>query len=165
MRLRKWQPRGEDFSSSFGELWRTTNARISAIRVGHQHAHHRAIKGIRPKPTEVIKRFGYSNISKGLRRLEHLCEGQFSGTVRLVQTLPSALDVSPDVVRRAVEDTKRYFRETEEAAWRASGRSLGARKNWLPPRLTPLIIRARYNSGQIGDRRYSIIRLAARLIF
>ena len=59
-------------------------------------------------------------MSKGLRRLEHLCEGDFKGTTALIQALPDALGVSAEVVKEAVEETQRYLRETEEAAWRAA---------------------------------------------
>ena len=36
--------------------------------------------------------------------------------------LPAALEVPVDVIKRAVEDTQRYIREAEEAAWRAAFR-------------------------------------------
>ncbi len=70
-------------------------------------------------PTQVVRRAGYSNIAKGLRRFGQLCDGQFHGTKGLVQGLPSALEVSPDVVKEAVEKSQRYLREAEEAEWRA----------------------------------------------
>lgn len=70
--------------------------------------------------TDLVRHAGYTNITKGLRRLEQLCEGEFRGTRGLIQALPSILEVSPDIVAKAVEDTQRHFRETEEAAWRAA---------------------------------------------
>ena len=71
------------------------------------------------RPTELIRRCGYKNVSKGLRRLEHFCQGNFTGSDTLIRALPSALDVPEEAVRAAVEDTKRQIHEAEEAAWRA----------------------------------------------
>ncbi len=70
--------------------------------------------------TELVRRAGYANIAKGLRRLDELCDGEFRSTRGLLKSLPSVLEVPADVVVKAVEDTKRYFRETEDAAWRAA---------------------------------------------
>ena len=36
--------------------------------------------------------------------------------------LPAALEVPVDVVKKAVDETKRYLHESEEAAWRAAFR-------------------------------------------
>lgn len=69
---------------------------------------------------ELVRRSGYTNISKGLRRLDELCDGDFRSARGLIQALPTALEVSSDVVAKAVEDTQRHFRETEEAAYRSS---------------------------------------------
>ncbi len=60
---------------------------------------------------DLARRAGYTNISKGLRRLEQLCVGEFRSTRAIIQALPSVLHVSPDEVKRAVEDTQRQFRE------------------------------------------------------
>ncbi len=38
----------------------------------------------------------------------------------LIPTLPAALDVPTDLVRKAVEDTQREIHEAEEAAWKAA---------------------------------------------
>ena len=38
----------------------------------------------------------------------------------LIPTLPAALDVPTDLVRKAVEDTQREIHEAEETAWRAA---------------------------------------------
>jgi len=74
---------------------------------------------LRLRPVELVRRCGYKNISKGLRRHEQLCQGDFSSSTTLIRTLPSALDVPEEVVTAAVEDTKRQIHEAEEAAWRA----------------------------------------------
>jgi hypothetical protein len=74
------------------------------------------------RPVELIRRCAYRNISKGLRRLESLSHGHFDGTEGLIRGLPAGLDVPADVVREAVEQTKRQIFEAREAAWRAAFR-------------------------------------------
>ena len=71
---------------------------------------------------ELIRRCGYQNVSKGLRRLEQLRIGDFKKSAGLIDKLPAALEVPVDVIKRAVEDTQRYIREAEEAAWRVAFR-------------------------------------------
>ena len=70
--------------------------------------------------TDLIRRAGWRNITKGLRLLDEICVGDFHRTRTLLQALPTALEVSPDEVRQAVEHTQRHIRETEEAAYRSS---------------------------------------------
>jgi len=70
--------------------------------------------------TDLIQRAGYTNIAKGLRRLDELCDGDFGTSRGLLHILPSVLEISPDVVTKAVEATKRQFKDTEEAAYRSS---------------------------------------------
>jgi hypothetical protein len=72
------------------------------------------------RPVELIRRCGYKNVSKGLRRLEHFCQGNFTGSDTLIRTLPAALDVPDEAIRKAVEDTQRQIHEAKEAAWRAA---------------------------------------------
>ena len=79
-------------------------------------------EGLGLRPTDLVRRCGYQNISKGLRRLEELRVGNFVRASGLVRMLPAALEVSSDVVDRAIEQTKRCVRECAEAAWRASFR-------------------------------------------
>ena len=74
------------------------------------------------RPVELVRRCGYQNLSKGLRRLEELCVGDFARTTGLVRALPTALEVPVDAVREAVEKTQRYLHESAEAAWRAEFR-------------------------------------------
>jgi hypothetical protein len=71
---------------------------------------------------ELIRRCGYQNVSKGLRRLEQLRVGDFKKSAGLIDKLPAALDVPVEVIKQAVEDSQRYIREAEEAAWRAAFR-------------------------------------------
>ncbi len=72
------------------------------------------------RPVELIRRCGYKNISKGIRRLEQLRQGDFSSSSTLIRTLPAALDVPAEAVREAVDNTQRQIHEAEEAAWRAA---------------------------------------------
>jgi hypothetical protein len=74
------------------------------------------------RPVELVRRCGYQNVSKGLRRLEQLRAGEFARTTGLVRALPTALEVPVDAVREAVEKTQRYLQECAEAAWRADFR-------------------------------------------
>ena len=71
---------------------------------------------------ELIRRCGYKNISKGLRRLEQLYAADFKGSAGLIAMLPAALDVPRDVIKQTVEDTRRFLHESREAAWRAAFR-------------------------------------------
>jgi hypothetical protein len=71
-------------------------------------------------PVELVRRCGYKNIAKGLRRLEELRAGEFKSTRGLIGGLPQGLDLPAEVVQKAVEDTTRQLHEAHEAAWRAS---------------------------------------------
>ncbi len=53
-------------------------------------------------PTDLIRRAGYANVSKGLRRLSELYQGNFGSSRGLIGKLPAALEVSPDEVGKAV---------------------------------------------------------------
>lgn len=71
---------------------------------------------------ELVRRLGYRNIAKGLRRLDALCAGEFRLTKDLIRALPAALDVSELVVESAVEELREAERRQaadQEAAWRA----------------------------------------------
>ena len=43
------------------------------------------------RPTELIRRAGYTSVSKGLRRLEELSGGEFEPSRGLIGKLPHAL--------------------------------------------------------------------------
>jgi len=45
------------------------------------------------RPAEVVRRCGYKNIPKGLRRLESVTQGRFKGNDALIQALASALEI------------------------------------------------------------------------
>src|SRR6516162_2576553 len=67
-------------------------------------------------PAKLVRRAGYRNIDKGLRRLEALMAGDLRTTKTLIDALPTALDLSPEVVARAIEDTRQTIAEAEAEA-------------------------------------------------
>jgi hypothetical protein len=71
-------------------------------------------------PAQLIRRCGYGNVSKGLRRLDQLRTGDFKHSAGLIEKLPAALGVSPDAVQSAVNATQQLIHDAEEAAWRAA---------------------------------------------
>jgi transcriptional regulator with XRE-family HTH domain len=82
----------------------------------------RRCKGLGLTQPELIRRCGYQNVSKGLRRLEQLRSGDFKKSAGLIDKLPAGLDVPVDVIKRAVAESREYLRESEDAAWRATFR-------------------------------------------
>jgi hypothetical protein len=77
--------------------------------------------------SEIVRRCGYKNISKGIRRLDELYAGDLQGTAHLLAGLSIGLELSPDVVQRALNDTNQQLGERAsraaaeaEAAWRAT---------------------------------------------
>jgi hypothetical protein len=56
---------------------------------------------------ELVRRCGYKNISKGLRRLEQLHAGDFKRSVGMVRMLLAAPGVPVDVVKGTVEESQR----------------------------------------------------------
>ena len=60
--------------------------------------------------SEVAARCGYKNISKGIRRLEQVLAGDFESAAALLRGLPNALNLSPDVVQDAIDQTVRSDR-------------------------------------------------------
>ena len=78
---------------------------------------------------DLMRRAGYKNIAKGLRRLDELLAGDLDKTGGLIRALPAALDVTPEVIEHAIEETRRRIaeaqeaaRQAREAAWRAAFR-------------------------------------------
>jgi len=77
--------------------------------------------------SDLLRRAGYKNITKGLRRLHELVAGELVKTRDLIRALPAALGVPPEVVDQAIEETRRRIAEVQEAteqareaAWRAA---------------------------------------------
>lgn len=76
-------------------------------------------------PLELLRRSGFRNTAKGLRRLEQLRRGDFARSAGLVRMLPAALGVPVDLVKDAVEKTERHLRASEEASWLSGCRPHG----------------------------------------
>ena len=67
--------------------------------------------------SELARRCGYKRVPKGIRRLDELCAGDLQRTKFLLAGLPSALELSSDVVNRALTDTAQRL---DERATRAA---------------------------------------------
>jgi hypothetical protein len=68
----------------------------------------------------LLRRAGYKNIAKGLRRLDELLAGELNKTRDLIRALPAALDVPPEVVEHAIEETYHQMARAEEIAGQAA---------------------------------------------
>jgi hypothetical protein len=69
---------------------------------------------------DVVRRAGYRNVSKGLRRLDELLAGEWRKARGLIDRLPAALGMPAETVNEAVSETDRQMRAAEDAAWRAA---------------------------------------------
>jgi CO/xanthine dehydrogenase Mo-binding subunit len=58
------------------------------------------------RPADLIRRTAYKNHAKGLRRLDALLAGDLDQAKNLIRGLPAALEVAPDVVERAIVQTR-----------------------------------------------------------
>ena len=56
---------------------------------------------------EFVKRLGYKNIAKGIRRIDVLCEGNIEGTKQFMEVLPQALETSAEIVTLALDHSSR----------------------------------------------------------
>jgi hypothetical protein len=70
--------------------------------------------------SELVVRCGYKNISKGIRRLDEVYEGDLEKAVSLLLGLPKALELSPDIVQQAFDETIRQIAAEADARYRAS---------------------------------------------
>jgi hypothetical protein len=77
--------------------------------------------------SDLVRRAGFKNVAKGLRRLEELFAGELMTTASLVAGLPLALELPTDVVAdtmrqtvQQIEEATRLAEEELAAAWRAS---------------------------------------------
>ncbi len=75
--------------------------------------------------TQLVTRVGYKNAAKGLRRLDELFAGNLKSSKSLIDGLPAALELSWDIVARAVKETQcevqevnRDEAEKADRAWR-----------------------------------------------
>jgi hypothetical protein len=77
--------------------------------------------------SDLVRRAGYKNIAKGIRRLDALCAGDLNTTASLIAGLPAALELPPEEVAAAVRQIQeqitaadRAAEEAREAVWRAN---------------------------------------------
>jgi hypothetical protein len=63
---------------------------------------------------EFVKRLGYKNIAKGIRRIDVLCEGNIEGTKQFMDVLPQALETSAEIVTLALDQTVREIELAEQ---------------------------------------------------
>jgi hypothetical protein len=75
----------------------------------------------------LAARLGYLNLSKGARRIDELCGGDLAGKDWLLANLPRALSLPDEVVKVAVDGTRKELERAREAerqragaAWRAA---------------------------------------------
>ena len=79
---------------------------------------------------EFVKRLGYKNIAKGIRRIDVLCDGDLEGTKHFLDVLPQALETSAETVKLALEQTVREIDLAEKHE--AEARDKIWRENFCP---------------------------------
>jgi hypothetical protein len=79
---------------------------------------------------EFVKRLGYKNIAKGIRRIDVLCGGDVEGTKQFLDVLPQALETSAETVKRALDQTVRELELAERQE--AEARDKIWRENFCP---------------------------------
>lgn len=70
--------------------------------------------------SDLVRRLGYRNIDKGLRRLHLVCDGRFEHAEGLLRALPDALELDPVVAEAAVAETLEQLQRARDAVWRAT---------------------------------------------
>jgi hypothetical protein len=70
--------------------------------------------------SDLVGRCDFKNITKGLRRLDAACDGDFDRAATLLEKLPAALAVSPEAVQRAATETVELMEREVESRTRAS---------------------------------------------
>ena len=63
---------------------------------------------------EFVKRLGYKNIAKGIRRIDVLCDGDLEGTKHFLDVLPQALETSAETVKLALDQRVREIELAEK---------------------------------------------------
>src|SRR3984893_9075380 len=80
--------------------------------------------------SELVKRLGYKNLAKGIRRIDVLCDGDIEGTKQFLDVLPQALETSAENVKRALDQTVRELESAERQE--AEAREKIWRENFCP---------------------------------
>jgi hypothetical protein len=90
---------------------------------------HDRIATLKLDRSDLVRRAGFKNVAKGLRRLDQLCSGELKATRALIAGLPAALELPPEVIFDAIRQTERQIAEAkqiakqqEDAVWRANFR-------------------------------------------
>jgi hypothetical protein len=81
-------------------------------------------------PSELVKRLGYKNIAKGIRRIDALCDGDIGGSKQFLDMLPQALETSAETVKIALDETVRELELAEKQE--AEARDKIWRENFCP---------------------------------
>jgi hypothetical protein len=79
---------------------------------------------------EFVKRLGFKNIAKGIRRIDVLCDGDLEGTKHFLDVLPQALETSAETVKLALDQTVREIELAEKQE--AEARDRIWRENFCP---------------------------------
>ena len=66
--------------------------------------------------SELVRRAGFKNVAKGIRRLDELCGGELQKTEWLMKGLPSALELAPHLVADAFRETEKQLAEIKRRA-------------------------------------------------
>ena len=66
--------------------------------------------------SDLVRRAGFKNVAKGLRRLDELCAGELKSTASLIAGLPPALESPPEVVADVIRQTEQQIAEAERIA-------------------------------------------------
>jgi hypothetical protein len=76
--------------------------------------------------SDVVRRAGFKNVAKGVRRLDDLCSGDTKATASLIRGLPAALNLPTEIIdiavrqtQRQIEDAARIAQQERDAKWRA----------------------------------------------
>jgi len=83
---------------------------------------------------DLVSRAGYTNIAKGLRRLEGIKGFDFETTTHLIDQLPNVLGVTRGEVQRSIRITMAAIASERELAWR---------QNFMPYSLVRTLERGR----------------------
>jgi hypothetical protein len=104
---------------------------------------------------EFVKRLGYKNIAKGIRRIDVLCEGNIEGTKHFIDVLPQALETSAEIVTLALDQTVREIELAEQQEAEAHDKLW--RENFCPHAivLTERAVRARFSRPRSSASRNS----------
>ena len=79
--------------------------------------------------TELSRRCGYKNLAKGIDRIDNVCRGDLTSNQAktIIEALPSALEISQELVDAAVLETANIIEEAklkeaaeQEVAWRTA---------------------------------------------